>query len=499
MWGKHFLFNRIKMNTMSVTIHDLKPESVFRYFYEITQIPRPSRKEEKVIEYLEDFGKKHQLETLKDKVGNILIRKAATPGREDAPIVVLQSHMDMVCEKNADVDFNFDTDPIQTYIEDGWLKAKGTTLGADDGIGMAAMLAILAADDIKHGAIECFFTVDEETGMTGAMGLQADFLKGKVMLNLDSEDDGQFFIGCAGGQDTVIELPYEMENTPEGYTAFELKVFGLKGGHSGDDINKGLGNAVKLMNRLLWNAADYFGLRINKFNGGNLRNAIARESFALVALPNAELEKFKVYVDAYRNVIREEYRATEKELDIQLVDAALPKQLVIQEYQNALLNAIYACPHGVIEYSREIPNFVETSTNLAAITTKDDHFYITTSQRSSVDSAKHDASAMVASTFRLAGAKVQHSGDYPGWAPNPNSMIVDLSSSTFKKLFNEEPLVLAVHAGLECGLIGEKYPEMDMVSYGPTIRGAHSPEERLLIDTVSKFWELTVDILENVK
>lgn len=476
----------------------LKPDRLWYYFTEILQIPRPSKKEEKIVAYLLDFGRKQGLETLQDEIGNVLIRKAATPGMENKKMVVLQSHVDMVCEKNNDVDFDFDNDPIQAWIDNDWVKAKGTTLGADDGIGIAAQLAILESKEIKHGPIECLFTIDEETGLTGAFGLKPGFLKSSILLNLDSEDDGELFIGCAGGKDTVAEMTFDMEATPKSTFACKVTVSGLLGGHSGDDISKGRGNAVKILNRILWHASAHMQLQLNDFNGGNLRNAIARESFAVVVVPDNYKKALEEYVQVFTTQVKAEYKITEPSLEIQMEEVAHPGQVMDQESQDNLLNAIYACPHGVIAWSAEIPNFVETSTNLASVKLTDTKALITTSQRSSVESAKDDICNMVSSVFKLAGMEAEHTDGYPGWKPNPDSMIVDLTSKLYKELFNEDPKVLAIHAGLECGLIGDVYPGMDMISYGPTIKGAHSPDERLLIATVEKFWDLTVRVLEEI-
>ena len=483
---------------MNQSITSLKPERLWYYFNEILKIPRPSKKEEKIVEYLLNFGKEKQLETFKDDIGNVIIKKAASPGKENTKTVVLQSHMDMVCEKNSDKVHDFETDPIEAYIDNDWVKAKGTTLGADDGIGIAAQLAILDSDEIEHGPIECLFTTDEETGLTGAQHLKPETLKGKILLNLDSEDEGQLFIGCAGGKDTTIEMPYKKENIPEGYNSFKIAISGLKGGHSGDEINKGLGNANKILNRLLWMASEQFELKLSQFDGGNLRNAIAREAYAVICLPEDQTKGIKTFVEEYFRTVKDEYKITDSDLKIQIEKSEMASFVFDENTQRNLLNSLYACPHGVLAYSAEIPDFVETSTNLAAVKTLDEHIKITTSQRSSVESAKDDAANMVRATFELTGAKIYHTGGYPGWAPNPDSEIVKLTASSYKGLFNEEPEVLAIHAGLECGLIGAIYPEMDMISFGPTIKGAHSPDERLNIKTTLKFWDLLIDVLRKV-
>ncbi len=483
---------------MTNVLKNLEPARVYHYFEEICQIPRPSKKEEKIADYLMAFGKKHNLETFRDETGNVFIRKPAFKGLEHLKSVVLQSHIDMVCEKNSDTQHDFDKDAIQPFITDGWIKAKGTTLGADDGIGIAAQLAILEAEDIQHGPIECLFTVDEETGLTGAFGLQSDVLKSTILLNLDSEDEGEIFIGCAGGIDTVITLPLTLEPNTDGGKGFLVKVSGLKGGHSGDDINKGLGNANKILNRALWNGVKKFNIKLASFNAGNLRNAIAREGEALISVASEYADAFRSFVSEYNNTVRNEFRITEPDLKVELLEAENPVVVMENATRDNLLNALYACPHGVIAMSQSIPNFVETSTNLAAVKTREDHIEITTSQRSSVESAKFDTANMVASVFTLAGGKAVHGEGYPGWTPNPDSEILEIAKARYEALFGNSPKVLAIHAGLECGLIGEKYPGMDMISYGPTIKGAHSPDERLNIETVQKFWDLTLEILKNI-
>jgi dipeptidase D len=483
---------------MNEDIKTLMPSRLWHYFGEILLIPRPSKKEEKIAAYLVEFGEKHGLETMRDAIGNVIIRKPATAGKENIKSVVMQSHIDMVCEKNSDKEHDFDNDPIEAYVEDGWVTANGTTLGADDGIGVALSLAILEADNIEHGPIECLFTVDEETGLTGAFGLDSEILKSRTLLNLDSEDDGLIFIGCAGGKDTVAEMPYKKENVPAGYSSYKVSVTGLKGGHSGDDIEKGLGNANKILNRALWNAANDFGLLLSDFDAGNLRNAIAREGFAIVMIPEGKANAFEAYISTYNKTVKAEYHVTDPGVEVDCAKADTPASIVDKETQDKLLKGIYACPHGVIAMSQDIEDFVETSTNLASVKFKDDVIEITTSQRSSVESAKDDVCAMVASALQLAGFTTRHTDGYPGWTPNPKSEVVDITAKAYEDLFKEKPEVLAVHAGLECGLIGDKYPDMDMVSYGPTIRGAHSPDEKIEIKAVERFWEMTLEILKRI-
>jgi dipeptidase D len=480
-------------------IDKLQPAGVWKYFSEILEIPRPSKREEKIIAYLVDFAKSQNLEHTVDEAGNVLIRKPASKGMENRSSVVLQSHLDMVCEKNSDVVHDFNADPIKAYIDGNWVKAKGTTLGADDGIGIAAQLAILASSEIKHGPIECLFTVDEETGLTGAFEMKPGLFTSKILLNLDSEDEGELFIGCAGGMDTVITFAYETEKVPSNFKAYKITVVGLSGGHSGDDINKGLGNSIKIINRFLWKGANKYDIRISNIDGGNLRNAIPREAFATFVVHEDDVESMLQLFESYRKEILGEYIAVEPNLKISLVEATMPEWVVDEPTQFDLLNALYACPHGVIAMSAQMPGLVETSTNLASVKfIQDNQILVTTSQRSSIDSAKTDIGNMVQSVFRLANANIVQSDGYPGWAPNTNSNILTITKDSYKKLFGVDPIVRAIHAGLECGLFLEKYPQLDMISFGPTIKGAHSPDERLDIETTSKFWKLLLDVLENI-
>jgi dipeptidase D len=483
---------------MSTAFEGLSPEKVWFYFGEICKIPRPSKKEKLISDYIVSIARELNLENEIDETGNILIRKSATDGFSHVPVVILQSHIDMVCEKNSDTEHDFDTDPIIPRIEGEWVKAKDTTLGADDGIGVATQLAILASTDIEHGPLEMLFTIDEETGLTGAKGLKPGFLKGNILLNLDSEDEGELFIGCAGGQDTKVLMNYSRVAVNYDFAGFQIKVTGLQGGHSGDDINKGRGNAVKILNRLLWSASHLFEVRISELDGGNLRNAIAREAFANIIVPHRFSNEFIKYVKTFNSITKSEFKITEPGLLISCQPTELPSYLMDLSTQERFLNALYACPHGVITMSADVPNFVETSTNLASVKMTDKVIEIGTSQRSSSEHGKEDVLNMVESVFRLAGGKITHNDGYPGWTPNPNSPILDVTRKAYVKLFKSEPKVLAIHAGLECGLIGEQYPGIDMISYGPTIKGAHSPDERLQIETVQKFWDLTLEVLKNI-
>lgn len=484
---------------MNKEISKLQPERVWQYFQEICQIPHPSKQEEKIMEYLLATGKKLGLETERDEIGNVLIRKPATSGKEGVTPVIFQSHMDMVCEKNSDSKHNFDTDPIVPEIEGDWVIAKETTLGADDGIGVAIMLAILEDKTMQHGPIECLFTVDEETGLTGAFKLKEGWLKGKMLLNLDSEDEGQFFIGCAGGIDTVIKIENETIDTPEDQAGYKIWVKGLQGGHSGDDINKGRGNATRILSRLMYELTNRFDICISKIDSGNLRNAIAREGWAIITIPT-EVEKEAVaFVKKFDETIKDELKVTDSGVCCGIEKHALPETVIDELTQFDLVWSLQACPHGVLEMSQDIKDFVETSTNLASIKMDEENITITTSQRSSVESKKIWAAQHVSSVFELVGAEVEQGDGYPGWTPNPNSEVLKVLKCAYKNKFHKEPEVLAIHAGLECGLISEKYPTMDMISYGPTLRGVHAPGEKIKIDTVQMCWDLTVEFLNILK
>lgn len=488
---------------MNEEMLNLKPAKVFYYFNEITKIPRPSKKEERISEWLEKTGLALGLPTKRDKVGNVLISKPATPGKENVTPVIFQSHMDMVCEKNNDVNFDFEKDGIQTYVDGEWLKAKGTTLGADDGIGMAIALAILDDKELQHGPIECLFTIDEETGLSGAKALEAGFMSGKMLINLDSEDEGQFFIGCAGGKDTVATLECDYENVKDlednECAFYKIMVKGLQGGHSGDDINKGRGNAVKLLTRVLWNAYCDYDIRVADIQAGNLRNAIAREGHAIVTVPVVNSESLEAYVKEMDATLKSEFHTTDSGVALTIEPADAVDMVLEESLQIDLLNALLVCPHGVQAMSQDIPGFVETSTNLASVKKVDDKIIITTSQRSSVESKKHAIVDRVSTAFWMIGADVVSGDGYPGWNPNPDSEVLRVLVDAYKNLFQKEPEVLAIHAGLECGLFSEKYPGLDMVSIGPTLRGVHSPDEKLEIKTVQMCWDLLKEFFRLLK
>ncbi len=479
---------------------DLNPQPLFTYFEQICHVPRPSKKEEKIKQYLLDFAKANKLNAKTDEVGNVLITKQATPGMENAPTVILQTHMDMVCEKNSDKLFDFDNDAIEPFIDGGWVKANGTTLGADCGIGIAAQLAVLTSAEIKHGPLECLITVDEETGLTGAFELKPGFLSGSVLLNLDSEDEGEIFIGCAGGIDTVATVTYKREAVPAGSTALKISVSGLMGGHSGDDIHKNRGNANKILNRILMELQKEMTLHVADYHGGNLRNAIAREAFAIIVVPSSIKELATAEFNIFSAAVQTEFERNEPGLKMKIGSVEMPGFVIDEISQTKLIHSLNACPHGVLEMSTRMEGMVETSTNLASVKfTPDDKIVVTTSQRSELESRKLMAASMVESVFTIAGAQVEHSDGYPGWAPNPDSAVLKTVVESYERLFGNKPVVRSIHAGLECGLFLEKYPKLDMVSFGPTIRGAHSPDERLDIETTHKFWNHLVDVLESLK
>lgn len=475
---------------------NLKPEEVWSYFEEILKIPRLSKQEEQINAYLKDFATKHNLPFKQDKAGNCLISKPATPGYEDRQIIILQSHVDMVGEKLLDVEHDFTRDPIKVFETNGWITADGTTLGADDGIGVAASLAILAADNLQHGPLECLFTVDEETGMTGAFGLEKGFMKGNILLNLDSEDEGEIFIGCAGGIDTIGKLEKREIDCNKQAVALKFILEGLQGGHSGDEIHKGFGNAIKLMARLLWDITRCCDIRIAHFEGGKLRNAIPREASATVVLDQGVAEAVKVCFAKFLSEVSLELKQIEPGFKMSMEEVDVPGKCIDPKVQEKLLNTLHACPHGVIAWSSEIEGLVETSTNLAVVKdTGNGMLEVITSQRSSVASAKRDIADRIAAVFHLGGLEVTHSDGYPGWKPDTSSPILAISKKVYRDLFKTDPEVKAIHAGLECGLFLEKYPDLDMISFGPTIKGAHTPEEKIQIESVSKFWDFLLEML----
>ncbi|ATS04856.1 aminoacyl-histidine dipeptidase [Porphyromonas gingivalis] len=482
-----------------MNITDLKPTKVWKFFHEITQVPRPSKKEGKILAYLVKFAEDRNLKYRTDEVGNLVIEKPATPGYEHLETVILQSHMDMVCEKNADKVHDFENDPIRTIIDGEWLHADGTTLGADNGIGCAAELAILDSDDIEHGPIECLFTMDEETGMTGAMNLKPGFFNGKILLNLDSEDEGELFIGCAGGMGTMAEFAYEKREATDDYLYFEVKVSGLKGGHSGGEIHIGLGNANKILTRYLYALERELDWKLCSFQGGNLHNAIPREAHAVIGLKADQKERARVILNELAAAVEDELKRVDPGVKLEMKSVGKPAYRIDCDTKRRLVRALYACPHGVYGMSHDIEGLVETSSNLASVKMKeDDKIYVETSQRSSTSSLISDIANTVASVFELADAKISFRDPYPGWKPNPDSLILKAASESYERIFGRKPAIKAIHAGLECGLFLDKYPYLDMVSFGPTLRDVHSPVEKIEIKTVQLWWDHLVDILKHI-
>jgi len=479
---------------------ELEPARVWEYFYEICQIPRPSKNEGKILDYLIRFAEKNKIPFKQDSVGNLVMQKAASAGNENMKKVILQSHLDMVGEKEPQKKHDFTKDPITPIVSGGWVRADSTTLGADDGIGIAVQMVILEDKQLVHGPLECLFTVDEESGMTGAQNLEPGFLTGKILINLDSEDEGELFIGCAGGVDTIARFSSKSKTVRPNSRAYNIIISGLNGGHSGDEIHKSPANAIKILNRFLWNATNEFKVSIHTIDGGNMRNAIPREAEAYVTVPQKHAINFESFFQIYAGTVAKETGKIETGLSFSLKETDLPLTVMNRKAQKRIMNAIYACPHGVITWSQELEGLVETSTNLASIKMDDNReIIVTTSQRSSVDSAKKDISDRIASIFRLAGARVEHSDGYPGWTPDPDSEIVKITEASYRRLFRKRPVVRAIHAGLECGLILEKYPNLDMISFGPTIKGAHTPGEKINIKSTQKFWKLLLDVLKNIE
>lgn len=478
---------------------ELKPARVFEQFAKVNQIPRPSKHEEQMIEYLKDFGKKRGLETKVDETGNVLIKKPATPGYENRKTTILQSHMDMVCDKLVDIDFNFKTDPIQTYVEGEWLHAKGTTLGADDGIGVAIELAVLDSDDIEHGPIECVFTRDEETGLTGAFGMKAGFMSGDYLINLDSEDEGQVFISCAGGINTSATFKYMREAAPENYFFMLASLKGLTGGHSGDDIEKKRANAIKILARFLYNESQKTDLRLVQWNSGKMHNAIPRDGKVIFAIPFDKKEEIKADWNQFTAAVEDEYHITDTAM-VWSLESTNTQAVMPKEISEKLILAIQALDNGVFSMCQDeaLAWMVETSSNVASVQSTEDKVTVVTSQRSNVMSNLRNMANTVKATFQLAGAEVIQNDGYPAWKMRTNSKLQEITIEAYKKLFGKEPKVLGIHAGLECGLFSEKYPNLDMVSFGPTLRYVHTPDERLLIPTVQMVWDHLLEVLKNI-
>lgn len=472
-----------------MTVKELEPKRVMEIFDEITKVPRPSKKEEKIRQYLLDFAKKHDLAAKTDKVGNVVITKPATPGHENAPTVILQGHMDMVCESN-DKSFDFENTPITTVVDGDWVRAEGTTLGADNGIGVAAALAAMTDPELVHGPLEALITVDEETGMTGAFGLGEGMISGSILLNLDSEDDAEIFVGCAGGVDTVCTFSYHRSFAPKDFTYFKIDIAKGQGGHSGGDIHLGRANANKLLARFIFDLSKKYEICICEIDGGNLRNAIPRAAHAIIGVHTSKKEKVRVALNHYIAEIENEYSGIEPTLEITMESVGQPEYSIDSQTSINLIRALYSAPHGVISMSRVMDDLVETSTNLASVKmVGDNKIVVTTSQRSSVDSRKWDIANQVEALFLLAGAEVEHGDGYPGWQPNLESPIMKIASEAYQELYGITPAIKGIHAGLECGLFLEKFPHLDMVSFGPTLRGVHSPSEKMYIPAVERFYQ----------
>jgi len=479
-------------------IRQLEPAALWQNFYNLTRVPRPSHKKEEIGLFLENFGKSLGLETLRDEIGNVLVRKPATPGMENRKAVVLQAHMDMVPQKNSNVAHDFQTDPIDAHIDGEWVTASDTTLGADNGIGLAAAMSVLQSKDIAHPAIEMFVTVDEETGMFGAFGLQPNFLKGDILINMDSEDEGELYVGCAGGIDGDITFRYTEVEIEEGDVALKISLTGLKGGHSGVDIHLQRGNANKLMFRFLKDAVSDYEARLASIDGGSLRNAIPREAFAVITVPEEGVDDIIDFVKEYEELFIEEFKGVEDKISFTVEQVELPTGLIPEVVQDDLINSITACPNGVARFIPELPTVVETSNNLAIVKSDGNAITVRCLIRSSVESRKEELASMVESVFSLAGAKVSLVGGYPGWKPNLESPILKEMTKVYENKYGITPKIMIIHAGLECGILGTHYPQMDMISFGPTIRYPHSPDEKVNIATVQKFWDFLVATLENI-
>ena len=478
---------------------NLKPARVFEQFAKINEIPRPSKHEEKMTAYLQEFGKSHGLETIVDEIGNVLIKKPATPGYENRQTVILQSHQDMVCDKLVDVEFDFNTDAIQTYVDGEWLKAKGTTLGADDGIGCAIELAILDSDDIEHGPLECVFTVDEETQLTGASAMKPGFMSGTMLINLDSEDEGEMFVSCAGGRSTVATFRFTREDAPKDYFFIEISLKGLTGGHSGDDINKRRANAIKILSRFVYNMEEKYGSRLVSFNSGKLHNAIPRDGRAVIAVPNAVKEQVLADWNVFTAAVEDEFHVTDTSMAFKM-ESTEPAKVISAEAGKNIVRALQAVDNGIFAICQDeaLGGMVETSSNIAVVKTSETEMEILASQRSNVMSNLDNQCNTIKAVFQLAGAEVIQNDGYPAWKMNPNSQLTKAAVDAYKKIFGKEPIVRGIHAGLECGLFSEKYPELDMVSFGPTLRDVHTPDERLLIPTVQMVWDHLLEMLKHI-
>lgn len=483
---------------MSEEIRNLEPKALWEYFYQLTQIPRPSKKEQKAVEYVKKFGEDLGLETIVDHVGNVIIRKPATPGYEDRKGVIFQGHLDMVPQANSDSDHDFEKDPIDAFVDGEWVTARGTTLGADNGMGVAAAMAVLASKEVEHGPIEALFTIDEETGMTGAFELKPGLLKGDILLNMDSEDEGELYVGCAGGIDGNFKFNAELESAPSAHKAYKLVVKGLKGGHSGMDIPLERGNANIILFRYLKHATERYGIRVSQVEGGSLRNAIPREAVATILIPDNRAAELNDCVARFEGIVKNELASVEPDLAFVAEKTEMPAKVMNKEIQDKLIKAILGCPNGVIRMSQDMKGLVETSTNLAVVKSIDNEILVQCLLRSSVDTAKEALAESIGSVFELAGAKVVFEGEYPGWKPNMDSEILKTMQNVYNNLYGKIPEIKAIHAGLECGLLGGVYPNWDMISFGPTIRFPHSPDEKVNIETVQKFYNWILETLKNI-
>lgn len=482
---------------MNSSIRQLEPTALWNHFADLNAVPRPSKKEERVIQFIKMFGEALKLPTTVDDIGNVIITKPATSGMEHKETVVLQSHLDMVHQKNGDTNFDFDTQGIEMYVDGDWVKAKGTTLGADNGIGVAAIMALLSSKDIPHPALEALFTIDEETGMSGALAFEGGLLEGNIMLNLDTEEDNELTIGCAGGIDVTAIGTYPSVK-PTHTAAFRLKIKGLTGGHSGMDIHKGRGNANKLMNRCLFNLVQDAHIEVAAIEGGSLRNAIPRESLADIVVSENNIAQIKQAIAQFQSILQAEYATTDPNVNISIDAIDIPTQVLSVDFASKFLRTIYTCQNGIYRMSSDIAGLVQTSNNVARVVVKDGHYQILCLTRSSVDSEKTDLQMSLTAAFELLGAKVTYGGAYPGWTPKPSSPIVKLMSDLYMERYHEKPLVSACHAGLECGILGTHYPGMQMISFGPNIHGAHSPDERVQISSVQKFWGFLLETLVRI-
>jgi dipeptidase D len=481
-----------------MNVRDLEPKVVWNHFEDLNAVPRPSKKEERIRKFMVDFGRGLGLETSEDQVGNVIIKKAATTGMEGRKTVILQTHIDMVHQKNADTDFDFMTQGIESFVDGDWVKAKGTTLGADNGMGVAATMGLLSSTDIQHPALEALFTIDEETGMTGAKQLDGSLLDGEILLNLDTEDDDEFSVGCAGGIDTNTTYNYEDQAIPADYEVYQIELKGLKGGHSGMDIHLGRGNANLLMNRILFEMMQAGDVRIVELDGGSLRNAIPRESFGLVGFPAKNANDIKAVFNAVLNEIKSEYSMVESALEGSMLKASSSVRMVSKNDMDIIVKCIYTTPNAVWKMSDKIDGLVETSTSLAKVVVKDGVFSTQSLQRSMIESGKRDVANAIRANYEQIGAEVVQGGDYPGWEPNPSSRILNVLKDNYIKMFNEEPRVQACHAGLECGILSKHLPSCDMISFGPTIKNPHSPDEKVNIESVQKFWSFLVNVIKDI-